>query len=170
MNVKWIGAICVVFGCGGWGVLLALQHVSRIRNLRSFLTLLDFMDCELQYRATALPELCRQAGERSQGVLQYVFTSMADELNSQISPNARLCMESVLARARSVDDTLRALLMVFSMNLGVFDIAGQLKGLEHTRRVCCDQLEELMNNKDSRLRSYQTLGLCAGAAIAILLV
>lgn len=170
MKVKWIGAICVIFGCGGWGVQLALQHITRIRTLRSLVALLEFMDCELQYRATALPELCRQAGERSHGVLRSVFLAMAEELSSQISPNARLCMEAVLARSHSLDETLRSLLMEFSMNLGVFDIAGQLKGLEHTRRLCCDQLEELLNNKSNRLRSYQTLGLCAGAAIAILLV
>ena len=170
MNVKWLGAICIVFGCGGWGVLLALQHIRKIRTLKVFLSLIDFMECELQYRATALPELCRRAGDQSQGILRHVFLALADELDAQISPNAKLCMVAVLARTRSVDEALQSLLMVFSSNLGVFDITGQLKGLEYTRRLCCDYLEELQKNKENRIRSYQTLGLCAGAAIAILLV
>ena len=55
-------------------------------------------------------------------------------------------------------------------NLGKFDMSGQLRGLENARNVCRENLELLMYNKDRRLRSYQTLGLCAGAAVAILFV
>ena len=32
------------------------------------------------------------------------------------------------------------------------------------------ELEQMAEGRDTRLRSYQTLGLCAGAALAILLV
>jgi len=47
---------------------------------------------------------------------------------------------------------------------------GQLKGLESVRQECRRQVETLSYNRDARLRSYQTLGLCAGAALAILFV
>ena len=54
--------------------------------------------------------------------------------------------------------------------LGRFDLDGQLKGLDAVRQECRRHLEELNNNREVRLRSYQTLGLCAGAAIAILFI
>jgi hypothetical protein len=34
---------------------------------------------------------------------------------------------------------------------------------------CEHSLESIRNNRDARLRSYQTLGVCTGAALAILL-
>ena len=168
--MKWMGAICVIVGCGGCGFAMAVQHLNRIRILKNFLAVLDHMECELQYRATALPQLCRQAGEQSSGILRQIFVSLADELDAQIAPNAYLCMASVLERQHSIDASFRNVLMEFSRNLGAFDIQGQLKGLANTRSQCRESLAALMDNKDSRLRSYQTLGLCVGAAVAILLV
>lgn len=170
MNVKWIGAVCVVISCGGWGFLMALQHINKVRILRNFLSILDYMECELQYRATVLPNLCRQAGDRAQGILRQVFRDLSDELEAQIAPNAKRCMASVLAKTHGLDPFLVSLLSEFSENLGIFDVAGQVKGFAHTRQLCQTQLEVLLENKESRLRSYQTLGLCIGAAIAILLV
>ena len=55
-------------------------------------------------------------------------------------------------------------------SLGRFDLEGQLQGLESVRIYCREQLDELSKDRDVRLRSYQTLGLCAGAALAILFV
>ena len=55
-------------------------------------------------------------------------------------------------------------------SLGRFDLPGQLKGLEAVRRKCLMELEALGRNRTERLRCYQTLGLCAGAALVILFI
>ena len=47
---------------------------------------------------------------------------------------------------------------------------GQILGLEAVRSHCRSELDALSANQDERLRSYQTLGLCTGAALAILFV
>jgi hypothetical protein len=52
--------------------------------------------------------------------------------------------------------------------LGIFDLPGQLKGLEEAQQVCQRALEQLEKGQAARLRSYQTLALCAGAALTIL--
>ena len=52
--------------------------------------------------------------------------------------------------------------------LGRFDLPGQKQGLEEVREACRMELEALGKNRETRLRSYGTLGLCAGAALAIL--
>ena len=49
-----------------------------------------------------------------------------------------------------------------------FDLAGQLKSLKALQRACQDALVSLERDKDVRMRNYQTLGLCAGAALAII--
>ena len=59
---------------------------------------------------------------------------------------------------------------LLGQNLGRFDLQGQLKGMETVRNYCDLELESLGKNREERMRSYQTLGLCAGAALAILFV
>ena len=170
MSLKFIGVLCIVAGCGGCGFLMASQHMMKIRSLRNMLATLGYMECELQYSCTPLPQLCRQAGQRSQGDVQKLFCMLAKELEEQISPDVERCMASVLDRLGGLDTILASIARELGMNFGKFDIPGQLLGLENIRMICREKLEILTQNNDSRLRSYQTLGLCAGAALAILLV
>ena len=79
-------------------------------------------------------------------------------------------MAAVLEKAENLDDSIRRILEDFGVNLGRFDLEGQLQGIAHSKLSCHDLLERLVRNKDNRIRSYQTLGLCAGAALAILFV
>ena len=170
MNLKVIGAVCVIFGCGSCGFLMAAQYLKNIRLLRNLITVLDYMQCDLQYRCTPLPQLCRLAGQQVGGKVHQIFILLADELDAQISPNAAFCMASVLDRIEPVWSTLREILLVLSSSLGKFDMDGQLLALDKARTHCQENLEQLQLGRDSHIRSYQTLGLCAGAAIAILFV
>lgn len=170
MNLKLIGALCVIVGCGSCGFMMASQYLSNIRLLKNLIVVLDYMQCELQYRCTPLPLLCRQAAEQVTGKIHQIFILLADELDAQISPNVQRCMASVLDRLGNVWGALSTILLGLSCNLGKFDMPGQLHALENARSLCRENLEQLQQSKDCRLRSYQTLGLCAGAAIAILFV
>jgi hypothetical protein len=79
-------------------------------------------------------------------------------------------MHAAIEKSDISDNFIRAHLEDLGNNLGRFDIDGQVTELQRIRTNCERTLLELSNNKSNRLRSYQTLGLCAGAAIAILFV
>ena len=170
MNIKIIGAILVIAGCGGFGFKLAATHLREESSLRQLISALDYMACELQYRLTPLPQLCRQAGQESKGIISYVFLALSEELEGQISPDAERCMSAALCRVKDLPGLSRNAIESLGHSLGRFDIEGQLKGLEAVRQECRRNLELLNQNRETRLRSYQTLGLCAGAAIAILFI
>ena len=170
MNYKLIGAICVIVACGGAGFTMAMQYISRIRVFADMIILLNYMESEIQYRRTPLPFLCRQAAEQVSGKLRLVFNSLADELEAQIAPNVELCMTTVVDKLGITDVSIRTTLLGLSSNLGKFDTEGQLKALEYARSSCSENLKRLQMGREQRIRSYQTLGLCAGAAIAILFV
>ena len=55
-------------------------------------------------------------------------------------------------------------------SLGRFDLDGQLREIEFLKENVSSAFSKLTTEQDARLRSYQTLGLCAGAALAILLL
>ena len=79
-------------------------------------------------------------------------------------------MHAVLTGNWHIPDSLREELKLMGKTLGRFDLDGQLRGLESVKDDCIRALEKLSDNRDVRLRSYETLGLCAGAALAILLI
>lgn len=168
MSIKWIGAALIILGCGAFGFSLASSHRKEERDLRQMMAALDYMQCELQYRLTPLPELCRQAAVSCKGGIRSLFLALTEELEDQISPDVWHCMNAAIARTSDLTAGAATVAGALGKTLGRFDLEGQLRGLETSRQECRRELEKLTDNREVRLRSYQTLGLCAGAALAIL--
>lgn len=170
MELKWIGAALIIAGGGGVGALMAYQVKKECSALEQLLAALGFMACELEYRLTPLPELCRQVAEKYSGCTAGFFRTLAQELEGQVAPNVTSCVRAALTKCQRMPQEFYNLLKELGSTLGIFDLSGQLSGLEAVQASCRRQLEELEQNRGQRLRSYQTLGLCAGAALAILLL
>lgn len=170
MDIKWLGAVLVVGGCGGFGFSIASAHRRQDRLLRQLLRLLKQMEWELRYRLTALPELCRLASQEAEGMLKKVFQDLYRELSWQSAPETAACMGIVLRRNPDLPPKLRKALKHLGAVLGRFDLQGQLQGLQSVQEEIQRSLQDGGKEQEQRLRSYQTLGLCAGLALAILLV
>lgn len=170
MPVKLLGVLLVVASCGGVGFQIAANHRREESALRQLVGILDYMECELQYHLTALPQLCRQVAKEFTGVPAMVFLDLALEMESQVSPDIGCCMAVSLEKFKKIPVLTRNALEALGKSIGRFDLEGQLKGLDAVRQDCRRHLRELGDNRENRLRSYQTLGLCAGAALAILFV
>lgn len=170
MQYKWIGACCVIISCGGFGFFLCAAHKREEWILRQLAAALDYMQCELQYRLTPLPELCHQAGLHGKGVIRQILLQLAEELNCQLSPDVSSCMDTVLRATEQLPKKVKANFHLLGNSLGRFDLEGQMKGLEAVRQQCREDIQALTVDKSTRLRSYQTLGLCAGAALVILFI
>ena len=170
MNIRWIGAILVVIGCTGVGCGMALYYKRQLASLRQLLKAMDFMRCELMYRMTPLPELCGKVSAFATGSIRNVFCKLKEELESQISPDASGCMTSALAQSKDLPGKTLEILSDLGKSLGEFDLDGQVSGIDSAILACKKELEEMESDRVQRLRSYQTLGLCAGAALAILLI
>lgn len=170
MSIKWIGAIFIILACGGFGFSLASAHRYEERSLQQLIGALDYMQCELQYRLTPLPDLCRQVARQASGCVQRLFAELANELEDQISPDAAHCMTAAISKTDNLPAKCSEAVQALGKTLGRFDIEGQIRGLEAVRSMCRRYVDELANGREVRLRSYQTLGLCAGAALVILFI
>jgi len=168
MSEKWLGAIFIIGSCGGFGFSLASDYRRNERALRQLLRVLSYMECELQYHLTPLPELCRQAAREADGMIREIFNRLGRELEHQAAPDAEVCMKTVLQDMPNVPQTVKRHLKYFGKTLGRFDLPGQLKGLEEAQLSCKRDLDEVKAHRRDTLKSYQVLGLCAGAALAIL--
>lgn len=170
MSCKWIGAILVISGCGGCGFAMASRYRSEVQILLHLRRMIEYMGNELQYSLTPLPHLCRQVSEEAGGVLYRLFQDLSRELDWQLSPDVNSCMNAAVRKNPELPRSARRILLQMGRTLGSFDLPGQLKELESLRTSCDRELSILESNRDNRMRSYQTLGLCTGAALAILLI
>lgn len=170
MNYKWMGALLIISGCGAVGFAMAAAYRREERTLRQLIAALDYMACELQYRLTPLPQLCRQAASESKGCVGQLMLRLAEELERQIRPDVGDCVRAAIADVGDIPQKTREAFEILGSGLGRFDLEGQMKGLEAVRSFCRRELEGMASGREPRLRSYQTLGICAGAALAILFV
>lgn len=168
MTLKLIGAILVIAACGGVGASMVRDHKREEKGTSELIQAIDLMSCELEQHLTPLPQLCRMVAENGSGIIGRVFMDLSSELDKQVGPSVSLCMAEAIRRNTKLTTNTRNLLEQLGATLGRFDLNGQIKGLEAVKRSCLVQLDHFTKNRDVRLRSYQTLGLCAGAALAII--
>lgn len=170
MGIQWIGAVLILVSCGGFGFFIAAILYKDEQMLRQLLNALDFMQCELQYRLTPLPDLCRQASRECHGEIGKILMGLAEELESQISPEVSGCVNSVLARYDPIPERTGENFRRMGYTLGRFDLEGQISGLETIRNFCREDIALLQRKREEHRKCYQTLGLCAGAALVILFI
>ncbi|MBE7001311.1 MAG: hypothetical protein E7421_01240 [Ruminococcaceae bacterium] len=170
MIIKIIGAVLVVCGCGGVGFHLASSYRKEEKSLHHLIDILKFMECELNFHLTALPVLCKQVATEYQSEIGNIFLKLSEELEMQTSPKPEVCMVSAIAQTKALPPITKSCMLTLGKSIGHFDLEGQIKGLEAVIAECTRQFDMLIANRDNRIRSYQTLGICAGAALAILFV
>lgn len=168
--IKLIGGVLIIASCGCLGFYIAGSYHLERQLLEQWIAALDFMQCELQYRMTPLPEICRQAASNGKGKIRMLFACLADELDRQLLPDVHGCVEIALKTISDVPKSLCDAVKELGNTLGRFDTDGQVRQLEAARQSSRKRLEKLEKGAQERIRAYQTLGICGGAAIAILLI
>jgi hypothetical protein len=116
--------------------------------------------------STALNKEIKAFYQQSSGKLFF----LAGELENQISPDASCCMVAAIEKIPALPGRCTEAARMLGRSLGRFDTQGQLQGIEGVRQFCRRNLDELANGREQRLRNYQTLGLCTGAALVILFI
>lgn len=170
MNYQWIGAILIIGSCGGFGISIAAQQRREEQLLQQLCLILHFMENELRYRLTPLPELARLSSREVRGSMRKIFSQLARDLDNQSFPDVSACMSASLLCSPEIPRRVRRMLRLLGQSLGRFELSGQLKGLRTVQNLCSQEIDALRFNRDVRLRSFRILGFCAGVALAVLLI
>ena len=168
MPIKYIGAILIFASCGAFGFLKAASCRREERCLAELIRLLEMMQSELEYRLSPLPHICANAAQEATGCLRRLFSVLTQELECQITPDAAACMQAALSSVKDMPAQVRKALELLGNSFGKFDLQGQMNEILVVKQYCTTLLEKMRDNQDVRLRSYQTLGLCVGAGLAII--
>ena len=168
--LKLLGALFIICGCGGVGFSLAQSHRREEKALSQLAQALNWMSWELSYRMPELASLCSDVSEQCEGAVGEVFTNLSLELRQQVTPDAALCMQAAINKTPRLPSMAGKLLLQLGQTLGRFDLQGQLSGLSACEAQCQAELLKIRSNSQLRLRNYQTLGLCAGIGLVIVLL
>lgn len=167
--MKMIGIALIIFSCGMFGFMKAASLKREINSLHELVGILNLMECELNFKLTPLPELCRSCAGNGKS-LEKLFIVLADELENQIAPDVSTCMAAAIEKCRCQHASLQSLLTELGCSFGKFDLQGQVSGINTVRQSCLMQLEKMEESKDLRIRNYRTLGLCAGTVLVLILL
>ncbi len=170
MTLKMIGAAFVIAACGGFGFSLAAAHKKEENALKSLLRAIEFMICDLEFQNTPLPELCRRAGNESGDIVGSLFLRLASTLDRKQQPDAPTCMRSLLQNDHQIPTRTHRNLLYLGQCMGRFALSGQVSGFRSAQAMCQRDLASLSTDRDARLRSYRTLGICGGIALVILFI
>lgn len=170
MTLRWIGAVCIITGCGSWGFSLAKAYRKQEVLLEQLYFLIKNMRWELAYRLTQLPDLCADAGRSTSGPLRRIFHALSKKLEAGSETDAARCMSLVLQENSNLPPKVKRILRHLGKILGRYDLEGQLQGMDMVILECEQEKKLLTEERDIRMKSYRTLGICAGLALAVLFI
>lgn len=170
MSLKWIGAILIVVTSASVGLNMSLAYLRQERQLAQLLQTFHYIKCELQYRLTPLPDQFEQCSKLVDGAVGHFYKTLYCELETQISPNVPCCFQAAIKKSTDLTPIAVSVLQRLGSTLGSFDLDGQLICLEDAENYCRVEIERIRAARPVRIRNYQTLSLCAGAALVILFI
>lgn len=164
------GAILIIAGCGGIGFYMCRNARQEIESLETLIRGLAWMRWELNYQMPPLYALCRGASEVCGGRVGRVFLYISRELEIQATPNVASCVECALKETSRLPIKTENHIRSLGTSMGRFDLQGQLSGIESIETLCKRDLEQLRNDLRLRTRNYQTLAICAGVVLVMILI
>lgn len=170
MSIKIWGAILLLSGCCWIGFQFTRSYMIHENTLKQLIRSMQYMKCELPYRLTPLPELCLHLSTQCTGLVKKYFWMLSNELENQAAPDVEKCSDHTIAKLQPLSTQQNKLLKRFGTSIGQFNLSGQLQSIDAFLKYCEKRLQVSEANRPSRVRNYQTLALCAGAALVILFI
>lgn len=162
-----MGILLVILGAAGTGGSMAWGVYRSNTLLRQLLAAMELLHSELSFRRTPLPEAMEALSKAGQGSTADFFRAMARDLHLRQERSVDAIMRKNLMRS-SFTPPARRILQQLGSGLGQYDLEGQLRSVALAEKRLQERLDESRSQQSGRIRSYCTLGICAGLAIAIL--
>ena len=170
--MKLAGVLFVVISAASVGFRFSYAVRQRCGLLGQLILALRLLKSELSAHGTPIPEAFAFLAAATKGSAADYFSMASKQMHQKkwMTPEKSLEIASDKLRELSADDPVRMVLHDMALSIGRFDLESQLTGID----CAVARLEEIRNlseqEKTLRCRTYRALGLCAGLALAILLV
>ena len=170
--IRLFGAALVVLAAGGAGFGCARAVRIQYAQLEGLLWALEDMKSEMSARLTPLPELFLLLGTCRQKDVAAFFREAERALQTPPGCTVMVSFKRGFQAApefRPGPDAVQTLYGL-AAGLGRFELESQLAAIENAKGRVTSMLLTLQAQKRARCRSYETIGICAGLALAVILL
>jgi len=155
------------------GFSFSQVFIKRYENLKELQKLIIFMENQVLYVNTPLPEAIEATSAKETGVWRDVFLMISkdlrennvDDVHEAFTKSLELYKNQLYLKNSDID-----IILNFSKSLGVSGIFGQEKIFSLFLSNIKEQINEAKDLKNKNCKMYKCLGISLGAAIIILLI
>lgn len=169
-----ITAVIIIFlSCTYIGFYYGESFKKRSRQLNSILKSVLFLNNEVMYTNTPLPEALKYISLKVESPVNYVLSNVSEKLLKSESTSVYEAFEKEYKKNKSefyLQDEDKRIVKDFLRSLGESGVYGQDKLFNLTienMKLNCKSAEELAKKN---IKMYRVLGICIGAMISIFLI
>lgn len=167
--IRLIGAVLTLLAGGGYAVVIGKEHRKKEGYYEQLLLILEHLSWQLQTSLAPLPVCCGEAAVCGRGKMAALFAHLSRKLENGGEDSAAACMVGCVAE-QDFPLQLNQRLLQLGDTLGRYDLTSQVAGIQTIMELCKRDLQALSAERTKTVKSCQALGLCTGAAVAILLL
>ena len=166
--MKLIGMLFIVVSAGSVGIGMAVSLKKNVQLMRQMLRILQILRNEIAFCGTPLPQAFALAAASCDGVLSMLFADTAKKMDRNPWMTAAEAMKQV--EFSQQNSQLLSICVELAEGLGQYDLNSQLCAVSSAK----ERTEALLNyaeqERSVKSKLYETLGICAGLSMAILLI
>lgn len=154
----------------GFGASSAVKR--QMKTLRDLQTALFSMKNEMLYSMAELPDLLLLLSQKVRGAVGSWLLSSGRKLQNEPTASVTDVMMECLEcnDAMTYSNATRSILYTLCLSLGKLDADGQIRAIDKALEELTAQRKYMEENRDLRVKSYRILGICAGLALAVVLL
>lgn len=169
--IRWIGFVLVVSGAAATGMTMAANVKRTVNLLREWVNILREMRSEIEFHLTPLGELCGILADGASAPIKNILYSVEKKLSDVPGRPAGIQMrESLSVNGQGIPVELKKIIIDLFDALGRQDVYAQIRAIDMAQQRTQSALQSLESEKKDRCRTYRVISVCAGIAIAVILI
>jgi len=169
--IRWLGFVMIVGGASAAGILMATGVKRSLILYQQSIAALVYMKNEIEFQLTPIDKIAFELGNRLDAPLSSVFRALYSAIHFVPGIPLGLQMQHALAQTTQSFplELKRTLTSLFDL-LGKQDMLAQIRAINLAEERLNQEIQRLNAEKKERTRAYRTIGMCAGLALAVILI
>lgn len=169
--IRYLGFILIVCGGSGCGIMLARETHKTLELYLQCAIALTYMKNEMEFHLTAVDQIAFELSNILPKPLATVFHNLYSSMCVAPGIALGLQMEKAMQRnKRPLPNNLKQIMIRLFDLLGKQDLQAQLSAIQLAEKRINREIERINAEKYERSRTYRTIGICTGLALAIILI